>query len=1497
MGNAFSDERVEKLGAQLVLDSAYFADQQIEMLEEAKTMFATPETLPLFIEHAYAFKYLLLGLNSSSAKVHKQTLEVLLEIVTIPESAEVEERGRDKDTVLCLVGTKISLYWTFVSAEELDVQIVAVTLLIELTAHSINISRMAALSIKKILFYMQPAYPNKLKTLLAKLLRIMLSNPTTLCFIDAFGPEPKEQIAWIRSDVPEQYLCESCAAVCGANMSGIDSVVVKIGKQIFACNCRHGKLCMLQMPKPDRAKEVFELRGLETMVQTIMDPSTEPECIGYLLEALVEMTDTDVTKLILNKNFRDKRLHFQISLYHDITHRAFRPNIKSFVGQEILKMTNAGTKVLDCILWALEPPCIKPSSTDEYNFEKHYPYALTLAKKNVPHITSMALKCLSNLCKAITLQNRLHSFETAFIVRIPGTSPFQVDSVDDNESNDDEAIAKKASDTSTVMRNTALVGKLWHIRLLKEASKRHTPYSNFIVEKIQGFMIAMKAKNTAGLVQTQREIMGLKRWEEKLARIRTKKSSTDEAVHVPIIATPKFSTIGKRDSEGWRIVIPNLPAEPLNAKCFVFYTERNVEGYNEEHVLVRSKNEDTTVVDSDEVANKEFETVKPAQQLPLWEVLDFDHDIARIDLGPGSHPAERKAYKDTLSFTKRMSQNTSFKRPGTTVVKFVVVYLRAKKEDKEAFIPLPSHLRRSVGMPKAVIIGASKVLETELYVNQPLRENVRRVRLRLQAKSKQMNAERCIIDTFSRGFSQTLRDSSSVTTLLGCPLGTLNIFGQPNSYAIVNGLRVLVEYKRMKAIPASIYASVALIQLAIHRRNNLSRHQMLNLLEGINDLDSWVEPLNQQEESTYVDLRGNSITVFVAQSLYGAIKKIVLMEETLAQRFIFLLGTTLMDLIDTRFDEPTRLLALKTCGLLPMSPGGKCADCVVNSGILDILLAYETHNASELVVTEALVAAVGYGIHERFQSQMRELNAMEHFQNLQAGANSMLTNQQRVNDFAVIGSIILNPIKIDMSPKIFKRSQPYQHMMTFLRWVDPNIDKEEIEHSVEDKWKAMGALVALSRCFSTHFYFTERENFRIILENALASSLAFPVFGSAPGQKEAVEVLRNISQNPAGMILWLPFLESKRVLSSNGTFIETRLPWDYSGNQVPVIAETKRPHTWIGDVEKLKGLADGSDSSSSEEEAVRGTRTLKHTATKFFAGAVIGPYNVIFTAPKGIPLPRNWTISVWFRGGPWIRKRPHKPNFYYTLAESTKGDKLIALDYLCNLGFMASGPVKPDGLKHARWYSTGFDFSNAAHTGVPFSTEDALDEWFHVVVVGQIVEANGKKQENTIFFVNGVVVKTISFKLTSDLYAIGNTAHRSDPNTHWEAISQFRLYEYAFPRSPLNWPAEVVKKPAVNLFSLSKYHGTVKGQDNPFYILKTLSNNTALINGLFYLLQSDIIIINELALATLYNLVVYPPTRIIVAQNHALLQVLDKFSRSTNEHLKLYSRRVMIAIY
>ena len=46
----------------------------------------------------------------------------------------------------------------------------------------------------------------------------------------------------------------------------------------------------------------------------------------------------------------------------------------------------------------------------------------------------------------------------------------------------------------------------------------------------------------------------------------------------------------------------------------------------------------------------------------------------------------------------------------------------------------------------------------------------------------------------------------------------------------------------------------------------------------------------------------------------------------------------------------------------------------------------------------------------------------------------------------------------------------------------------------------------------------------------------------------------------------------------------------------------------------------------------------------------------------GIPLTKRWTISVWCRGGAWVRKGNA------TLCQSTNGDKIICLDQLGRMG-------------------------------------------------------------------------------------------------------------------------------------------------------------------------------------------------------------------------------------
>ena len=110
-----------------------------------------------------------------------------------------------------------------------------------------------------------------------------------------------------------------------------------------------------------------------------------------------------------------------------------------------------------------------------------------------------------------------------------------------------------------------------------------------------------------------------------------------------------------------------------------------------------------------------------------------------------------------------------------------------------------------------------------------------------------MTAERCIIDTFSRGLSDTLRDSSSVMSLLGEKLGVspkktavalagTSLVVKPRGrisvkndleFNSVNGLRILVERKRMGIQPACLFANLGILHFAVHRKNNLLRIRQL----------------------------------------------------------------------------------------------------------------------------------------------------------------------------------------------------------------------------------------------------------------------------------------------------------------------------------------------------------------------------------------------------------------------------------------------------------------------------------------------------------------------------------------------------------------------------------------------------------------------------------------------------------------------------------------------
>ncbi len=516
MGQSWSEELVEESGRVLRLNGAIpeYAQEQLDVLDKVRTMYTNPEVTANFLGHDYAFKYLLQGISVKNDRVVEKTLKVLTDIARIPP--KVEDLGKERKKVLQLIGTKIALYWGLAGADDIDVQIAAVELMTELLDYTVNLSSMYSLSMKTLLFYMQPAYPNRLKTPLAKLIKRMVSNPVTLCSIDSHGLGAIKQEAYIRTDLPDKFLCEKCAKECGEQLLNSQSEIMPLGKETFVCNCRYCHMCMLQMPKPDRAKELFELRGLKIFVNMIVDPRTDLECVLYILETLVEMTDTDVTALVVNEDYRAKRFLFQSHLFSDICYKNFAMRHEDDHRDEIIGLTGSMTRVLDCLIWLLNPPSVIPSDTKKYKFSRYYPHRLRKYAVALPMISTMAMKCISNICKAIALGNgKIVRFENPLLVRFPGTKEVSVGA--EEETDDDEsAIAEKAKDTDTVMRNYISEGKLWHRRLLVQASKQSStnPYSQFIVEKILGFMKALKESGdkesamSQKVVLTKREVRG-----------------------------------------------------------------------------------------------------------------------------------------------------------------------------------------------------------------------------------------------------------------------------------------------------------------------------------------------------------------------------------------------------------------------------------------------------------------------------------------------------------------------------------------------------------------------------------------------------------------------------------------------------------------------------------------------------------------------------------------------------------------------------------------------------------------------------------------------------------------------------------------------------------------------------------------------------------------------------------------------------------------------------
>ena len=132
---------------------------------------------------------------------------------------------------------------------------------------------------------------------------------------------------------------------------------------------------------------------------------------------------------------------------------------------------------------------------------------------------------------------------------------------------------------------------------------------------------------------------------------------------------------------------------------------------------------------------------------------------------------------------------------------------------------------------------------------------------------------------------------------------------------------------------------------------------------------------------------------------------------------------------------------------------------------------------------------------------------------------------------------------------------------------------------------------------------------------------------------------------------------------------------------------------------------------------------------------------------------------------------------------------------------------------------------------------------------------------------------------------------------NYNTISEFRLYNYAFPRSSSSWPTEMTVRPAVDPPSLIAYDRAVRASMNPFYSLNHLAQSHELINGLFHLLQSPIVNLNCMALKCMLNLTLSIKSRMLISENTSLLELLDEYTFCSRPECKHLARKILIGIY
>ena len=198
MGNwnssTWSEETLELIETILAKDSRLYYKEQLEALLNVKAMLDSINNIQLFLNHPFAFKYIIQGVKLENTSVKEASLELVLDILKNVMQDETAETVRRK--CLRTIGEKITVFWSLIGDDNFRVRVLIASILEDLTTIPRNISKFSNVTVKQVLFYLRSEPPTEFLRPLSGFLRNIISEPVRICTFDEYGADEMMQEAF-----------------------------------------------------------------------------------------------------------------------------------------------------------------------------------------------------------------------------------------------------------------------------------------------------------------------------------------------------------------------------------------------------------------------------------------------------------------------------------------------------------------------------------------------------------------------------------------------------------------------------------------------------------------------------------------------------------------------------------------------------------------------------------------------------------------------------------------------------------------------------------------------------------------------------------------------------------------------------------------------------------------------------------------------------------------------------------------------------------------------------------------------------------------------------------------------------------------------------------------------------------------------------------------------------------------------------------------------------